>query len=263
MGFDMTTQKYNRVSSRSEQMKRELIGLVIGASLLMTGMAVLFSQVISADSHASVTFADVPPDAVPASLSQPLASPPPPPSNLQANASHTATAMKLASLDVASDNTKVSAAVASAQMGNSASAPQTADVAPAVSAESAQVAAGVPSSDASGVAVASSETNTPNTPPEDPQAQQKPGRTGWIYAGQFANGKWSEQGLKLGAELPASGGRYVLTWGATVRDNPPGKKSGSGALGKTIGNLAVGDEVEVVQVKKSGSKGHVWLEVKM
>ncbi|MEB4593306.1 hypothetical protein VSS37_20175 [Candidatus Thiothrix sp. Deng01] len=254
----MTTQKYNRVSSRSEQMKRELIGLVIGATLLMTGMAVLFSQVISADSHASAMFADVPPDAVPASLSQPLASPPPPPSILQASASHTATAMELASLDVAADNTKVSAAVASAQMGNSTPAPQAADVAPAASAESAQVDAGAPPSDVSGAA-----PNETNTPPEDHQTQQKPGRTGWIYAGQFANGKWSEQGLKLGAELPASGGRYVLTWGATVRDNPPGKKSGSGALGKTIGNLAVGDEVEVVQVKKSGSKGHVWLEVKM
>jgi hypothetical protein len=69
--------------------------------------------------------------------------------------------------------------------------------------------------------------------------------------------------LKIGAELPVSGAKYVLTWGATVRENPPGKRSeGNGKLSKSLGNLAPGREVEIVQVKKSGGKGHIWLEIK-
>ncbi len=68
---------------------------------------------------------------------------------------------------------------------------------------------------------------------------------------------------KIGAELPVVGNKYPLSWGATVRDYPPGKRSsGDSKLGKTVGNLAPGREVDVVQVKKSGSKGHVWLEIR-
>lgn len=226
----MATQQYIKPYSRSEQMKRELIGLVIGASLLMAGMAFIFSQSINADTP-SVSPAVVPtPDDVSPSLSQPIVAPPPPPPAVH----NPAPAMTLAALDAAADNTVVSPAAAPLE----------------------EVVAGVPDTQATDGAGTPVEDNA-ETPREEPK------RTGWIYAGQFVDGKWSEKGLQVGAELPVSGRQYALAWGATVRDNPPGKSSGGGKLGKTVGNLASGKQVEVIQVKKSGSKGHIWLEVKM
>ena len=85
------------------------------------------------------------------------------------------------------------------------------------------------------------------------------GNTGWIYAGQFINGKWVERGLVIGEELPAAGQSYALNWGANIRSEPPGKDT---SLSKTVGYFAQGHSVSIVQVRKSGSKGHVWLQIK-
>jgi hypothetical protein len=49
-GLEMATARYTVKGGRREQMKRELIGLVIGTTLLMAGMAFLFSQRIVASS---------------------------------------------------------------------------------------------------------------------------------------------------------------------------------------------------------------------
>lgn len=204
----MATTGYVALGSRREQMKRELIGLVIGTALLMVGMAFLFSQTIIAGNPAGSTAS------ASAGVVDQVIAPPP----------LMAVPASVALPPVSADKPDVA---------------KTAVDVPAVM-------------DAPAVAAV-----------EEPAAATT-GRTGWIYAGQFANGKWAEQGLKIGAELPVNGGKYPLTWGATVREHPPGKRSEAGGrLGKTIGNLASGSEVEIVQVKKSGSKGHVWLEVKL
>lgn len=89
----------------------------------------------------------------------------------------------------------------------------------------------------------------------DKQANQ----SGWIYGGQFSNGKWLEQGLVIGEELPVSGKRYTLNWGANIRPQPPGKGN---TLANTIGYLPQGGTIEILRVKKSGNQGHIWLEIK-
>ncbi|MDD5392253.1 MAG: hypothetical protein PHE17_04470 [Thiothrix sp.] len=95
--------------------------------------------------------------------------------------------------------------------------------------------------------------------PADPIPTTTSTKTGWIYAGQFTDGAWIERGLVIGDELPVSGQSYALNWGANIRSQPPGKTT---ELSENVGYLAQGHNVEIVQVKKSGSKGHVWLEIK-
>ena len=97
------------------------------------------------------------------------------------------------------------------------------------------------------------------TPP--PTTTNAPGNSseGWIYAGQFLDGAWVERGLVIDETLPAAGQRYALNWGANIRAEPPGKST---SLSETVGYLAQGHTVDILQVKKSGSKGHVWLKIK-
>ncbi|MBU0656627.1 MAG: hypothetical protein KJ914_16015 [Gammaproteobacteria bacterium] len=101
-------------------------------------------------------------------------------------------------------------------------------------------------------------------PVQETQAQEESpvveeGSSGWIYAGQFMDGQWLERGLIIGNELPADGKRYSLSWGANVRAAPPGKET---TLSKTVNYLPQGQQVDIVQVKKSGNKGHVWIKIK-
>ena len=219
----MATIRYAIQGGRREQMKRELIGLVIGTTLLMAGMAFLFSQTLVADNSSTE-------EAVTAVVATPTV------------AAAKADIPALAALDVASNNAIVTPV----------NAPVVAVVTPPEPAVTPLAALPTPPV---------VETVAPvETPKADATTSST---TGWIYAGQFANGKWTEKGLKIGAELPVTGNKYPLSWGATVREHPPGKRSeGGGKLGKTLGNLAAGRDVEIVQVKKSGSKGHVWLEIK-
>lgn len=225
----MATALYAVKNGRREQMKRELIGLVIGTTLLMAGMAFLFSQSIVA-SNASNTVTET--------VEAPRVDKVPEPQAIAAVLEPVPTPVIPAS--------SPTVAIAADQ------------------AEPETTAVTVPALAALTVTPPKMPENTPAAPAEvSEKIIEPPAATGWIYAGQFANGKWSEQGLKIGAELPVSGAKYALTWGATVRENPPGKRSeGSGKLSKSLGNVAPGREIEVVQVKKSGSKGHIWLEIK-
>lgn len=91
--------------------------------------------------------------------------------------------------------------------------------------------------------------------------QTETGKTGWIYAGQFSDGKWQAKGLIIGDELPSMGHSYALNWGANIRANPPGKTKVEG-LSENVGYLAQGRKVEVVQLKQSGNKGHIWVQIK-
>jgi len=97
------------------------------------------------------------------------------------------------------------------------------------------------------------------TKPTEPTPATASTKTGWIYAGQFIDGAWLERGLIIGDELPVSGKSYALNWGANIRSQPPGKST---ELSENVGYLAQGRNVGIVQVKKSGTKGHVWLEIK-
>ncbi|UJS23453.1 hypothetical protein [Thiothrix winogradskyi] len=240
----MATARYTVKGGRREQMKRELIGLVIGTTLLMAGMAFLFSQsiVASSTSDTSTKIAEAPSVA---KLPEPAASP---------------AVSEQATTPVAPASSPSVAAVA-----DQAEPETTAVTVPALAAltvpqpEIPEKAPATPATPAE----ASEKIIEASTTPTEPDSSSTTVATGWIYAGQFTNGKWSEQGLKIGAELPVSGAKYALTWGATVRENPPGKRSeGGGKLSKSLGNLAPGREIEIVQVKKSGSKGHIWLEIK-
>ena len=97
------------------------------------------------------------------------------------------------------------------------------------------------------------------TPLSAPSSAPNDTSEGWIYAGQFIDGAWVERGLVIGEILPAAGQRYALNWGANIRSEPPGKNT---SLSETVGYLAQGHTVDILQVKKSGSKGHVWLKIK-
>lgn len=115
--------------------------------------------------------------------------------------------------------------------------------------------------------VATPEVTAPPPPQETATVTPKPVPSsapsdtpeGWIYAGQFIDGAWVERGLVIGETLPAAGQRYALNWGANIRSEPPGKNT---SLSETVGYLAQGHTVDILQVKKSGSKGHVWLKIK-
>lgn len=203
-------------------MKRELIGLVLGTVLLMAGLAFLFAQNITASISSEVQ------SGADTSTEQPVV----------AQAAVSAPPV----MQDAPTPAAMPATLAVAAVRDTPAPPETAtEITPAVT-------AALP----------------PTAVPEAPPVAEQPAAvaTGWIYAGQFANGKWTEQGVKSGSTLPVSGQRYALTWSATVRDNPPGKKTSGSKLGKVIANLAAGKEVEVVQVKQSGRQGHVWLEIK-
>ena len=110
--------------------------------------------------------------------------------------------------------------------------------------------------DTSEVVTPPAQPATPATTTSTPSANLS---EGWIYAGQFLDGTWVERGLVIDAILPVAGQSYSLNWGANIRAEPPSKDS---ALSSTIGYLPQGHTVDILQVKKSGSKGHVWLKIK-
>jgi hypothetical protein len=89
-------------------------------------------------------------------------------------------------------------------------------------------------------------------------------KNGWIYAGQYKDGKWLKRGLELADnQLPDPGNIYKLIWGTNVRIAPPGKQKQNGNnLAKNIDYLAENNEVEITSIKNSGRTGHIWLEIK-
>jgi hypothetical protein len=85
------------------------------------------------------------------------------------------------------------------------------------------------------------------------------GHSGWVYAGQYVDGSWITKALAIDANLPNAGSSYKLNWGSKVRANPPGRGMD---LNSSIGFIPPGKMVEVMEVKKSGNKGHIWLKIK-
>nr|CAA6801515.1 MAG: Unknown protein [uncultured Thiotrichaceae bacterium] len=104
-----------------------------------------------------------------------------------------------------------------------------------------------------------SETNAP----AEPQQEDKLQKNGWIYAGQYEDGKWVKRGLQVPQDkLPDAGHIYTLIWGTNVRLAPPGKRKVNGNnLAKNIDYLAENQEIKITSIKNSGKTGHIWLEI--
>ncbi|HPQ94369.1 MAG: hypothetical protein KDI44_16605 [Thiothrix sp.] len=89
--------------------------------------------------------------------------------------------------------------------------------------------------------------------------------SGWIYAGQFQNGRWVQSGIRIAPDqLPQTGARYELLWGTTIRSGPPSRRTDENGsnLGQNIGYLQDGTQVDILTVKPSGTQGHYWLEIR-
>lgn len=98
----------------------------------------------------------------------------------------------------------------------------------------------------------------------NPAQQPLKYKSAWLYAGQFQNGKWSLLGLDIDSTtLPEPNHSYKLTWGAKVRSAPPSQRmsTASANLAESIGYLAEGSSIQVLNVKQSGKNGHIWLEI--
>lgn len=241
-------------NTRQQQMKRELMGLVLGSVFLLAGVAFLFTRT-----------SDL---ANPGASARPLAQS----ADDEAGISHEAVAVAPAGGGTVSVGTAaalpiVMASAPAATLSQPAVSSQ--DSAPAITSTAGSSVAAEPVVPAAGATPGSSDPATAQADPAavtetepvaDSTADAAQQAFGWIYAGQFVGGKWLEKGLNIGNELPVSGQRYPLNWGATVRAAPPGKNSG-GKQSNSRGYLAQGQSIQVLQVRPSGSKGHIWLEI--
>lgn len=91
-----------------------------------------------------------------------------------------------------------------------------------------------------------------------------PDKTGWIYIGQFKDQQWLSSGFDILDQMPKIGEAYTLTWGANIRAQPPAKRTVAGEtpqLAENVGYLAIGKQVEVLNIRRSGNKGHIWVEI--
>lgn len=254
-----TTTKLNY---RHEKMKRELIGLATGAVLCLTGFAFLFNQTLSDEPELPTTLVDNGVDDYAEKLeNEKLAEKSAKPDQLEA--SSPASSVHDNVLAMATQASEVKQALENLGLEGDKSPLALQDIMQAPNVQLISVNFDESTPEKKPIKQVEQKNNIDNSVISDEvviSQQEVLDNTGWIYAGQFVNGRWSEQGLKIGNELPESGKQYSLNWGATVRDNPPGRRKG---LGKPISNLSSGREIEILQVKKSGSKGHIWLEIKL
>lgn len=261
----MAARKLVTIRSRKEQMARALALLVIGVGVLLAGLGWFFQQTPIDNSYPRVSeqVAETPPTTLTDAPAQP-------PVEAAPAAMPPLDTSKLSLKDKPAPETPP--VIQETPASTEAAKPE------ATPAEPAPVKAAQPEPTAPPAEETAkpAETSQPETPPPaqeaktDTTADTKPpatettqqdgaGKTGWIYGGQFSDGKWLERGLVIGEELPVSGQNYTLNWGANIRSQPPGKGT---ALSETVGYLPQGGTVQILQVRKSGSKGHIWLEVK-
>ena len=279
----MTIQRGRRVLyTRQQQMKHELIGLVIGSIFLLVGVAFLFNHAVegkteSTDPAAVETNAAASPLSVAATNTAPavpavnpdVSTTPdnaqtaipnmPAPVNLPPVAETKADSAKsdpivLAATAVTETNTAIATSPPIAPTGNDNKFAESA-------------VSNATSSSASVVTMATTDTkeaspSTETVTTQDPSVEEKItlGKSGWIYAGQFNEGRWEEKALAIGAQFPEAGQQYALKWDSIVRAAPPGRNSG-GKMSKALANIGAGQKVTVLEVKNSGSKGHIWLKI--
>lgn len=289
----------DRPNRRKQQMKRELIGLVTGSVFLLTGTAFLFNHSLNSGDATTapppVAASTTTPTALgtsvtpmpAASMTAPTIAPPPSdnqPAPIMAAASINDTPERTAP---AADTTVVTPTVTTVTPNTPSPTPPESGLAQqqmtganTESSANASISATVtpPATEVTTTNATTSATTgggdaaMPHTPAEPSAPTEAPmtaatretpvvaASAGWIYAGQFVNGHWVEKGLSIGNELPVAGQTYAVSWGATVRSSPPSKNTG-GKHAAIKGNIAAGKKVKVLQVKESGTKGHVWLEI--
>lgn len=260
------------VSKRQQQMKRELIGLVLGAVCLVTGVGILFNHTVEGNITAAKEAA-VSPSATNTAIPSPA----------------------LSRLKVPSVPPTVEPTVATTEMvgkpGSEHSAATLTPAAPETSAmHPAETSVNTKTNELAVLPKQTTSSETETTLPNSTKAAQtlvvtsvaeteKPAdvnvtqevnaasdnanqNSGWIYAGQFVGGKWVEQTLKIGAQLPAAGQSYTVQWDSVVRQAPPSIGAKGGKNSKVLATIAAGQPIEVLEVKPASTKGHIWLKVK-
>ena len=263
---------------------RSLIGLSIGIVVLLGGVMLLFQNFyINADSNPSVTTHTAEPEPLkPTLVSETETSSSNKPQAISSNSVVPPVLLSLQDKQVISANDSITMPapakpratmaneVETANVSTPIESPTPANVSPPTPAE--KTVASVDDAPSSKTVVESANKATSKSSEaldektkKDKVAltstQTETSKTGWIYAGQFSEGKWQAKGLIIGDELPSTGHSYALNWGANIRANPPGKAKVDG-LSENVGYLAQGRKVEVVQIKQSGSNGHIWVQIK-
>lgn len=239
----MADQIWIQQTNRKETMARALTTLTVGCSILLIGAGWWFEQ--------STKTPTLSMHELQALAAQPLPSIAPPPQSVPTESAPTQSALSTATHLTLQDKPEITTQYE----------PPAVTIQPILPPKAAPVVKPPRPAPAT-------DSNTPSQPPKTAtEITPKPALNrvssdaseGWIYAGQFIDGTWVERGLVIDEKLPAAGQRYALNWGANIRSEPPGKHV---SLGETIGYLAQGYKVDVLEVKKSGSKGHVWIKIK-
>ena len=283
----MTIQRGRRVLyTRQQQMKHELIGLVIGSIFLLVGVAFLFNHAVEGKTEATDSAAvavetngaanplsaattntasavpavnpvvsataDIVQTTIPNNTPAPV-NPPPPIAETKADSAKSEP-MMVAAAAITETNTAIATSPPIAPTGN--------DTKPAESAVSNATASSVPVVTMTATDTTEASPSSETVTDQDPSVEEKitTSESGWIYAGQFNEGRWEEKALAIGDQLPEAGQQYALKWDSIVRAAPPGRNSG-GKMSKALANIGAGQKVTVLEVKNSGSKGHIWLKI--
>lgn len=247
------------MSRRQQQMKRELIGLVVGAVCLVTGVGILFNHTVEGNipTDKNTVVSTKPAEAITAAALPAISAASVVP-NMAITASNTEQPIPVNN----------SAAIATTTTTTPVITDTTA--APPVSTTAiATTAAGSDKPIETTVEVKAAPTEQPTNTSAQPEAEQAKTvtaednqKSGWLYAGQFTGGKWVEQALKIGAELPVAGQSYTIQWDSIVRQAPPGVGAKGGKNSKALANIAAGNKIDVLEVKPASTKGHIWLKIK-
>lgn len=249
------------MSRRQQQMKRELIGLVVGAVCLVTGVGILFNHTVEGNipTDKDTVVSTKPAEAITAAALPAISAASVVP-NMAVTASNT------------EQPTPVNNSAAMATASTTATTPIITDTAAAPPVSATAVETTAASSDKpteTTVEVKAAPTEQPTDTSAQTEAEQAKTvatednqKSGWLYAGQFTGGKWVEQALKIGTELPVAGQSYTIQWDSIVRQAPPGVGAKGGKNSKALANIAAGNTIDVLEVKPASTKGHIWLKIK-
>jgi hypothetical protein len=85
-------------------------------------------------------------------------------------------------------------------------------------------------------------------------ATDVPKSSGWLYLGQLTQGKWVNNSLDIGSELPKSGDFYPLRLSSYITKDKPSRQVSL----KNVKILGVGEMVRILDVKSLSGNGHYW-----
>ena len=84
-------------------------------------------------------------------------------------------------------------------------------------------------------------------------------KSGWIYLGRLTSRGWFRKTLDLKRSLPKIGKHYTVMQALNLRIQPPAKEG----VARLITKLKTNDHVKILQVRRSGTKGHYWAKVQV